>query len=80
MMRKPCLEEVLVAAPYGTISRCACGTYYVRFYQTTICFTAFEFERVARLFKISLGMLSAKAVNPRETEAYWGTLKAKISG
>lgn len=70
MFKRLCRKEVLVSMPYGTICRCACGIFYVRFGEMTLCFPAFEFEALARLFKLSLGMITAEKLNEVESNPF----------
>ncbi len=71
MFKKSCRKEILVSTPYGTICRCPCGTFYVRMGEMNICFPTYEFEELARLFKLSLGMISAEKLAETESNPFW---------
>jgi len=78
-MKRSCQKEEVISIAEGSIFRCVCGTYYVRFGLMTLCFSALEFEKIARLFKMSLGMIAAKRSQKAEPEPLWEAVCAKIA-
>lgn len=55
-----CQKESLVSTLDGTICRCRCGIYHVRIRATTLHLSASQFDGVARLFKLALGMVTSE--------------------
>ena len=67
--KKPCHEEELSSAKEGDISLCRCGIYHVRINATTLHLTAKQFDAVARLFKLTMGMLAGRRLSDSSPES-----------
>jgi len=63
-----CKKECLAALAGGVIFRCRCGVYHVRINGTTLRLTASQFDDMARLFKVVLGMVAGRNLSTQIEE------------
>lgn len=54
-----CQEEALFSNQDCIIWQCRCGIYHVRIYTMKLHLTMAQFERVARVFKLTMGRMAA---------------------
>lgn len=56
MEMESCQKEILLSSTAGAVCRCRCGLYHIRIQSATHHLSPSQFEAVARLFKLALGM------------------------
>ncbi len=59
-MKESCQKKTLISTPEAEILHCSCGIYHVALENMTLHLSPVQFRKVARVFKLALGMMTVQ--------------------